>query len=197
MGSPNLTCLKWLRRSAQRSDGRQLGEKEKNSSRLQLCKISRACSTDICPQSLASTTLISERDLSILIKDFPSTWKQFGIRKTSNVSFVRGDVTILSTATFWQPVIWGHFKKGICLIKCKEKIEVLFPRSRDIKLVQFFREFSVKNSSVCSVSDFCEYLKPKWRKSPACLVNNELNKQRVNSALVLTVRQRLESCMTA
>lgn len=144
MGSPNLTCLKWLRRSAQRSDGPQLGKKEKNSDRLQLCKISRACFTDICPQSLASTGLISERDLSILIKDFPSTWKQFGIHKPSNVSFVRRDITILSAAIFWQPVISRHFKKGICVIKCKEKIEVLFPRSRDIKLVHFLRKFSIK-----------------------------------------------------
>ena len=81
-------------------------------------------------------------------------------------------------------------------MKYREKIEVLFPRSKDIKLVQFIRVFSMKNSSVYSVSGFCEYLKPKCCRSLACIINNELKEQRVNSALELTVRQRLESCMT-
>lgn len=193
---PNLTCLYWLKSSAQRSGGPQAGEKEKYSTCLQFCRISRACSTNICPQSRESTTLIPGRDLTILTKDFPSTWKQFGIRKTSKVSFLRRDVTILSTAIFWQPVISRRFKKGIYLMKNREKIEVLFPRSRDIKFVQFIRDFSMKNSSVYNVSDFCEYLKTKCRKSLACLINKELNEQRVNSALELTVRQRLKSCKT-
>lgn len=81
-------------------------------------------------------------------------------------------------------------------MKYREKIEVLFPRSKDIKLVQFIRVFSMKNSSVYSVSGFCEYQKSKCRRSLACIINNELKEQRVNSALELTVRQRLESCMT-